>query len=188
MQPPILEYAPAKPNRDPLWVRIVALVLTTTLATIAICGLGYLACGIALGVALRGGELAAQPGDYSRYTGLPRFTSMKIHDERNLRQWQGDGDYFVSFDLDAADLAKLLEKSPWTGCPWTQGAPPEEIQRNLESLPTAWLQHGLPDWESDHLLHAAEDFKHAPQLPWHNGRVAIVDSKLRRVWVLEWDM
>jgi hypothetical protein len=97
----------------------------------------------------------------------------------------GDGERHIVFDIDGNTMEKWLVMSPpWKLDTWQSGPIPDEISGNCS------LRHdnqellrlsGSPD-----TLYVAADV--GPEaLPWHNGRLLLLDPANNRVWLFVWN-
>lgn len=143
--------------------------------------------GVALvGYYILAGLRAGPDRDFTRITEIEwpqSATVILTHNDHSLPL--GDGESHIIFDTDGNTITKwLTAPAPWEGDEWQTGPVPDEIAGNcLLRDDKAELQRLL---SSPHTHYAALDA--GPEaLPWHNGRLLLLDPANHRVWLFVWD-
>lgn len=90
-----------------------------------------------------------------------------------------DGEYYIVFDTTAEEIKKYLETSLW-GTTWKKGSVPQQIS----------FHTGLSRWEgskfnSSSIWYLAENQN--TNIPFHNGRLMVIDPEKNRILYSEWD-
>jgi hypothetical protein len=119
--------------------------------------------------------------EFTEYTGLDFPDSARIlavgdtHGGLN-----GDGEFYLAFEADKETIQAWLDQEPPWGQPaWLPGPVPGEIANHCMDAP----RDGM---DSDRIHYIAQDFKRA-SIPWHNGRLLVLDPARGRVVLSWWD-
>ncbi len=112
---------------------------------------------------------------------LPNSAMIEYLEDGERALMNGDGVYSVIFQINDADLGMLLQSSPFGGT-WDLGPVPSKIR-------DAYFENDFKrnaPWQAAHIVHTAQD-RGPKGMPWHNGRIFMVDRNAKRVWFGEWD-
>ncbi|HEY9641540.1 MAG TPA: hypothetical protein V6C57_13715 [Coleofasciculaceae cyanobacterium] len=90
-----------------------------------------------------------------------------------------DGEYYIVFDTSNEKVKKYLETSLWNTT-WKRGPIPQKIS----------FHTGLSKWEnskfdSSSIWYLADDQN--TLIPFHNGRLMVINSEKNRILYSEWD-
>lgn len=141
-----------------------------------------LCAGCVFDVPERFRETVENPGaEFTRYTGLAFPDSAKILTAGDTHGgFNGDGEFYVAFDADRQTIDSWLDDPPpWNQPAWLPGPVPQEIAGHCMDAP----REGM---DSERIRYVAEDFKLA-SIPWHNGRLLVLDPARGRVVLSWWD-
>lgn len=111
---------------------------------------------------------------------LPNSATIEYLEDGDLA-WNGDGVYSMTFSINDVDLKTLLQSSPFGGT-WQPGPVPSKIRE-------AYFENDFKrnaSWRTPDVFHTAQD-RGPNGMPWHNGRIFMVDRNAKRVWFGEWD-
>jgi len=111
---------------------------------------------------------------------LPHSASVILFEDGE-RSMNGDGVFTVVFEVNHGDLRALLQSAPFGGS-WETGPVPAEIKQSFFENE---FKLKAP-WHATNTKYVAQD-RGPKHLPWHNGRLFIVEPDSRRVWFGEWD-
>ena len=144
------------------------------------------------------------PGeDFVRVTGLEWPSGAKVVRVGDTHGgFNGDGEFYLVFDVDKAMLANWLGTNPpWGGNKWNKGPVPGEIGFHCnfgssERIYTSNQGSGPSQYggdpqlvallSSEKVLYVARE-RGAGSIRWHNGDLLVVDSDAGRVWLSVWD-
>ena len=106
-----------------------------------------------------------------------------VHHFRQRNSFNGDGEFVCIFDLDEDGINRLLDQRIW-GQEWVAGQPLEIVRSHFSD--EQFKNDAI--WQRKDIRHLAQN--RSPNndfLPWHNGRIFIIDTQARRVWFGDWD-
>lgn len=133
-------------------------------------------------------ETVPNPGaEFTKYTGLPFPPSATIVEVGDTHGgFHGDGLFFLILDVDPAEVSAWLDQQPpWKQGSWLAGPVPEKLHRLL-GVPQPVRAECVELMNSATVSYVAEDFQMS-DIPWHNGRVLVLDPESGRVILLWWD-
>jgi hypothetical protein len=93
--------------------------------------------------------------------------------------FHGDGEYYLVFDVTEQDIQSYLQTSFWNQ-EWQRGAVPKEV-----SFHTALSKWANNTFNSSQIWYIAENRN--TMIPFHNGRLMLIDTRINRVFYSQWD-
>lgn len=125
-------------------------------------------------------EIENQFQTFSESSGLELPTNAQIIescDDHSGFHW--DGEYYLVFDTTSEEISKYLQITPWNN-QWQKQPVPSEISSNTG------LSNVFADvFESNDIWYAATGKDGA--IPYHNGKLIVIDPKQNRVFYSQWD-
>ena len=93
--------------------------------------------------------------------------------------FHGDGEYYLVFDTSEKQISEYLKATPWNS-QWQQQPVPREI-----SSRTGLEEIAADTFESSNIWYVATG-KDAT-IPYHNGKLMVIDPQNNRVFYSQWD-
>jgi|GEM_PF-4449205 len=183
-EPVLLDY----PTKDAFakrndWKYIIRIFQILTITGIVLFVFVGLTCAF-LGETIMYGPKRTPSEYFQRASGmlLPADAEI-VYSREDHRSMNGDGYFVCIFDLNDEGINRLLEQRIW-GQDWAVGQPLDIIRRHCCDD----RFQNEPIWERDDVHHLAQNMSpNNDILPWHNGRIFIIDSEAGRVWFGDWD-
>jgi hypothetical protein len=121
---------------------------------------------------------------YSAYS-LPASAQVQAASDDH-RGIQHEGFYHIIFDASPEDIKSLLEQRTWQKCEWSSG-PVNDASRTKHRLGRLRGGDDFPvPWSSQAIQFISQNRGH-DSLPWHRGRIFVVNRKSGRVWFTDWN-
>lgn len=119
--------------------------------------------------------------EFTNATGLSLpSTSTVVNAADTHGGFHGDGELYLVFKTNLAIVEDwLTDVPPWKQKDWLAGPVPPEISSHCLHAPTTGMN-------SAEVRYIAEDFK-LSSIPWHNGRLLVVNPNTGEVTLSWWD-
>lgn len=126
-------------------------------------------------------------GEFTEYTNIPFPSSAKIIAVGDTHGgFHGDGEFYLVFDADIAEIASWLgQPPPWNQPEWLAGPVPYEIAGRCLADAT-WSESVKRHFEATTTKYVAVDSKQS-SIPWHNGQLLAINMETGRVVLSRWD-
>lgn len=110
---------------------------------------------------------------------LPEGAKLVVADDTH-GGFHGDGELFFVYTVSREAIEEwLVEPPPWSQREWQRGPVPREISSHCLDAPTEGMNR-------NRVRYVAEDSEYSG-IPWHNGRLLVLDPQAGRVVLSCWD-
>lgn len=119
--------------------------------------------------------------EFTNATGLSLPSNAKVVDAADTHGgFHGDGELCLILKTNPVVIENWLSDAPpWKQKDWLVGPVPSEVASHCLETPTTGMK-------STEVRYFAEDFK-LSSIPWHNGRLLVVNPKTGQVTLSWWD-
>lgn len=125
-------------------------------------------------------EIENQAQAFLESSGLKLPTNARIIESCDDHSgFHGDGEYYMVFDTTPEEINKYLQTTPWNN-QWQKQPVPSDI-----SFRTGLTKIYADTFESNDIWYVATGKDGA--IPYHNGKLMVIDPQLNRVFYSQWD-